>query len=294
MESFTQQESKVIQRAKNSSYLSIVILTLFGGLLLGASLVVSTTQPPQPELQERLAPSDLSTASVQRTKITVAVASNFTTALQRIIGELGGDFEVVMVSGATGKLASQIQNGAPFDLFLAADEKHVELLETQGKLLRESHFVYTTGRVAAWAPSIKGGPVEIERRLKSGQVRYVAIANPVTAPYGVAAQEILKTLQIWNSLESQKQVLRGESVAQTFHFARSGAAEIAFVSVAQLLNEPSSHYWEVPQNIYNPIRQAGAIVATSAFQREAYALIDLLRSPRGQMILGESGYKSVE
>ncbi|HET7542584.1 MAG TPA: molybdate ABC transporter substrate-binding protein, partial [Polyangiaceae bacterium] len=189
-------------------------------------------------------------------EIQVAVASNFTGPMQ----ELARQFEqktgdhVVLVSGATGKLAAQIEQGAPFELLLAADERTPSRLESAGLTVPGTRFTYAFGKLALY--SSKSGFVDGKGAvLRGGHFRHLALANPKLAPYGAAAIAVLKQLQLLDSL--QPKLVEGENISQTLEFVTTGNAELGFVALSQILlaGKPrAGSYWLVPESMYAPIR----------------------------------------
>jgi len=224
--------------------------------------------------------------------VTAAVAANFTVAMQK----LAPDFEqatghkLVASFGSTGKLYAQIRNGAPFDVLLAADEERPRRLEAEGLAVAGSRFTYATGQLALWSPDPKvvdaGGSV-----LREGQFAHLAIANPKTAPYGVAAEQVLRRLGVWDLVESR--LVRGENITQTFQFVSSGNAALGLVALAQvqaLTPARRGSYWIVPTNLHDPLRQDAILLRRAAKNVAARALLDYLRTPAATSAIRHLGY----
>ncbi|MXZ39301.1 MAG: molybdate ABC transporter substrate-binding protein [Holophagales bacterium] len=201
-------------------------------------------------------------------EVTVAVAANAAEAVEA----LAADFEqrtghrVTVTVGSTGKLYAQILHGAPFDVFLAADQERPRLLVEQGLAVEGSRLTYAVGRLVLWSPDAE---VDAAHTLRAGSFRRLAIANPDLAPYGAAARDVLSELGLWESLRSK--IVVGENVGQSFTMAASGNAELGFVALSSVLSQGGS-YWEVPPETYSPIRQdavlldrAGGNIAARAF-----------------------------
>ena len=168
--------------------------------------------------------------------VLVAVATNFTSCLKELVVgfEQKTKHHVVVSPGSTGKLYAQITNGAPFDVFLAADVRRPQLLEKEGLAVKGSRFTYAIGRLTLWSahPSlVNGDGAEI---LLAQPFRYLAIANPKTAPYGAAARQTLEALDLWDKV--QPYIVQGENIGQTFQFVASGNAELGFVALSQVMN----------------------------------------------------------
>jgi molybdate transport system substrate-binding protein len=222
-------------------------------------------------------------------EIRVAAASNFSSAMKEIVEqfERTTDHQVKLSSGSTGKHYAQIINGAPFDAFFAADARRPELLVESGRAIEESRFTYALGRLVLWSP--QAGYVDSQGEvLKQGEFRYLSVANPKLAPYGVAAQEVLQALGLWEQLS--RRLVRGENIGQTYQFVRSGNAQLGFVARSQLISTDHAaggSYWEPPQTLYTPIEQQ----AVKLTDNEAVgALMSFVRSETGIKIIREYGY----
>ncbi|MFC6670630.1 molybdate ABC transporter substrate-binding protein [Marinobacterium aestuariivivens] len=222
-------------------------------------------------------------------EIRVAVATNFV----EVMRELAADFEretgheVTLSSGATGKLYAQIKNGAPFDLFLAADDRRPELLEQEGVALAGSRFTYALGELVLWSPQpdlIDGGPEVLE----AAPFDYLSIANPKTAPYGRAAQQTLERLGLWANLEGR--LVRGENIGQAYQYVHSGNAALGFVARSQVYRNgeyTAGSYWRVPADFHEPVVQQ----AVQLREGEAVtALLDHMRTPAARALIESYGY----
>jgi len=204
----------------------------------------------------------LISSSAMADEIRVAVASNFTEALKDIARrfEAQTGHRVTLIQGATGRHYAQIKNGAPFDIFFAADVRRPQLLDEQKVALPGSRFTYAIGRVILWSP--EPGYVDAEGLvLERGKFRYLAIANPKLAPYGRAAREVLQSYGLWDRYADR--MVRGENIGQAFHFVRSGNAELGFVAYSQVKRpgQPvAGSLWIVPQERYAPIEQQAVLL----------------------------------
>ncbi|HAJ91767.1 MAG TPA: molybdate ABC transporter substrate-binding protein [Gammaproteobacteria bacterium] len=222
-------------------------------------------------------------------EIRVAAASNFKNAITAIARrfEAATNHKVTLIFGSTGKHYAQIKNGAPFDVFFAADVRRPELLEEEGVALPGSRCTYAVGKVLLWSP--KKGYVDPEGRiLERSEFRYLAIANPKLAPYGKAAQEILQARRLWDRLSGR--LVRGENIAQTFQFVKSGNAELGFVAYSQVKhpNQPiEGTFWEVPQALYTAIEQQAVLLKDSVAAR---AFLSFVRSREALKIIHDYGY----
>ena len=179
-------------------------------------------------------------------------------------------------------LARQIENGAPYDVFLSADENLAQSLVAQGKLVPGSVATYATGRLGLW--STKATPASLDALLGSG-IRMVAIANPQHAPYGAAARAMLERAGLWTRL--QPKVVLAENVRQAYEFASTGNADAVITAWTLLWDKPGAKL--LPEGGYPPIRQSGGIVAGTGHEPQARAFLSFLLSPDGQSILRAGG-----
>jgi molybdate transport system substrate-binding protein len=183
---------------------------------------------------------------------------------------------------SSGTLARQIGQGAPYDVFLSANEQFVKNLAAAGKLRPESVRVYAYGRLALWSRSGRFRKLE---DLADPGVRHVAIANPTHAPYGVAAREALIKAGLWEKLAGK--VVYGENVQQALQFAQTGNAEVAVTAWPLVLNQGGVL---LPAEWHNPIRQAGAVVADTRNPQAAEAFLRFLTGPEGRKMLRGFGF----
>ena len=222
-------------------------------------------------------------------KVTVGAASNLT----QVFSEIGPAFtartgvEVVFSYGSTSQLAQQIENGAPFDLFAAADIQHVDSLVSGNKLVAESRTVYALGQLAIWSPNGPENGIRELKDLNRKEVRFIAIAQPELAPYGQAAIEVLKHTGLWESLRPK--LVYGSSISQAKQLASSGNADAAFTAYSLVLHERGTVI-KVDPNMYRPIEQALGIVAGSPRIEEAKRFRSFLLGPEGRATLARSGY----
>ena len=223
-------------------------------------------------------------------EIHVAVAINFAAPVQAIVSrfsETTGN-RVVPVFGSTGKHYAQIKSGAPFAAFLAADARRPALLEEEGVAVAGSRFTYAVGRIVLWSP--REDYVDAEGRvLVDGDFRHLAIANPVLAPYGRAAQEVLQVRGLWERLQRGR-LVRGEDIGQTFQFVQSGNAELGFVAYSQVKRPEQAlagSWWEVPQALYQPIEQQAVLLQEDPTAR---AFLAFLRGDEARAIVADYGY----
>ena len=226
--------------------------------------------------------------------VQVAVAANFTAparALAEVFARTTGH-EARLSFGATGAFYTQIKNGAPFDVLLAADNERPARLEKEGDTVAGSRFTYATGQLVLW--SAKPGFVDDQGAvLKGGHFGKIAIANPKNAPYGAAAVEAMEKLGLAATL--QPKLVTGESIGQTFNFIATGNAELGFVALAQVLEGgklKSGSMWVVPAQYHAPIIQDAVILNRAASNPAAKAWMELLKTPQSKALIRSYGYEA--
>ena len=226
-------------------------------------------------------------------EVRVAVASNFYPAMKEIAlqyelkkSKTSENHKIVLIPGSSGRHYAQIMNGAPFDLFFSADKVRPILLEKKGISENGSRFTYALGKLVLW--SSLDGFVEKEERLYHKDLRFIAIANPKIAPYGVAAKEALISINLWEDMKSK--LIRGENIAQTFQFVNSGNAKLGFVSYSQLMNPNypvGGSFWMVPQSLYKPIEQQAVLLRESLLGKD---FLSFMRTDQSLKIISKFGY----
>lgn len=232
------------------------------------------------------------TASAEQVR--VAVASNFSAAMEDITTgfEAASGHDVVLSFGSSGKIYAQIRNGAPFQVFLSADQAKPEALEQDGLIVAGSRFTYAIGTLALWSaePGVIDGD---DRRLRDGRFNKLALANPRLAPYGAAAVEALEALGLRQATEPQW--VMGENIAQTYQFVATGNADLGFVALSQIMQEGQiwkGSSWIVPEDLYSPIRQDAVLLDAASDSEGARALLDYLRSDEARAIIHSYGYRT--
>lgn len=220
----------------------------------------------------------------------VAVAANFAGTLERLAEGFEAESPgaaIELSSGSTGKLYAQIRAGAPFDAFFSADAETAELLERGGQARPGSRFAYARGQLALWTRRADLDLRDGAALLRSDRRLRVALANPKLAPYGRAAAAFLESADLMDDLRPR--LAFGENVAQAYHFAQSGAADLAFVSLAQILSQgaPPTRYWLPPIESYPPIEQQAVLLTESEAAR---AFLDYCRSDAGKALIRGAGY----
>jgi len=225
-------------------------------------------------------------------EIRIAVASNFYSTMKEIIVQFklasidsSVTNKIVLIPGSSGKHYAQIINGAPFDVFFSADKVRPNMLEQKGVVKNQSRFTYALGKLALWSPIYEF--VDLEGQVLYGEgFRFLAIANPRIAPYGIATKEALTSMKLWQYMDEK--LVRGENIAQTFQFVKSGNAELGFVSYSQIINSNSDgSYWLVPQSMYHPIEQQAVLLRDSPLGRD---FISFMQSDNALNIIKKNGY----
>ena len=230
-------------------------------------------------------------------EVRVAVAANFTAPCEEIARafERRSGHRVVVSAGSTGKLAAQIENGAPFDVLLAADAERPALLEKRGAAVAGSRFTYARGRLVLWSPdpALVDGAGKV---LADGRFRHLAIANPSLAPYGAAAEQVLSDRGLWQRLRPR--LVQGEDISQTYQFVASGAAELGFVALSQLRaaargaagGQVKGSMWVVPEASYRPIDQQAVLLVGAWGNPAARAFLDFLKGGEARAVIERFGY----
>jgi len=193
-------------------------------------------------------------------------------------------------AASSGKLFAQIKHGAPYDVFLSADQDYPIRLEKSGLADAKSRFTYAIGQLILWSKNNQF-IVDGEKSLSSLSYTYLAIANPKIAPYGVAAQQTLRHMKLWDRV--QQKLVRGESVLQAFQFIATGNAQLGFVALSQLLNAKtnvSQSYWAVPQDYYTSLRQDAVLLRHGKDNKVALAYLDFLKQTDARNIITKAGY----
>lgn len=230
--------------------------------------------------------------ATQASTLSVAVAANFTAPMKDIAKEFEKEtgHHLTLTFGSSGKLFAQIKNGAPYQVFLCADDKKTGKLENEGLSVAGSQFTYALGTLVLWSAN----PEFIDSKgetLKQNQFSHLAIANPSIAPYGLAA---IETLQKLNTLEHlKKKFVQGENIAQTYQFVATGNAELGFVALSQVFQAgqlTKGSAWIVPAEWHTPIRQNAVLLSKGKDNNAATALLAYLKSDKATAIIKSFGY----
>jgi molybdate transport system substrate-binding protein len=214
----------------------------------------------------------------------IAVASNFKSTLDDLLKASPEWQSTQVISGPTGHLYTQILRGAPFDIFLAADSLRPDMLEK--KRLTTSNFIYTRGKLVLWYPALPGTN---PKSVLDNTAYRLAIANPETAPYGKAAQEVLENLGLWD--QRKKTVIRASNVANTYQYVASGNAQAGFIPLSFINDKPSEDTsWLIPEILYASIIQKGTILKATQTPELAQSFVQFLLSKWSQDFIVARGY----
>jgi len=222
-------------------------------------------------------------------EVTVAVASNFLPTLKKIskVFEAKTGNRLRLVNGSSGMLYAQIVNGAPYDLFLSADQDRIDRLQKAGLLKVEGRKTYAVGRLVVYAPDIGIIQHDLRETLSQSTVRRFALASPDLAPYGRAAWQVLESLHL-TGLAAKKAVF-GNSVAQTFSFLHSRGADVGFVALSQVKGM-DGEWQELSAKLYDPILQDAGLLARDRSNAAAKAFFDYLSNPQVRSLIRQAGY----
>ncbi len=235
-----------------------------------------------------------SPAGYAQKMITVAVAANMRYTIEQLktIFEKETGISIAIISGASGKLTAQIEEGAPFDVFVSADMNYPEELYKKGYAINEPKC-YANGVLVLWTAKTDLNTNNMLQLLKSPEIKKIAIANPNTAPYGMAAEEVLKHYNIYDAVKNK--LVLGESIAQTQQFIESQAAEIGFIAKSFVLApqiKDKGHWLAIDSTTYKPIKQGAVILkhGKDTHYEKSKQFYDFLYSSKIKTILKQSGY----
>lgn len=222
-------------------------------------------------------------------EVQAAVAANFTEPARAIAGafERASGNHVALSYGASGQFYAQIAHGAPYEVFLSADADRPKQAERDGFAVPGSRFTYAVGRLVLFSKT----PGLVDRRgavLKTGRFAKIAIADPASAPYGTAAVQTMQRLGAFEALKPK--IVQGSNITQAFQFTATGAAELGFVALSQVINEPGGSRWIVPETLHAPIDQQAVLLKPGEKDPAAKAFLAFLRGPTAAAIIKRYGY----
>ncbi len=230
----------------------------------------------------------LAVSGAKAAQINVAVAANFTEPAKEIAAAFKRKtgHEAVLSFGASGQFYTQITQGAPFQVFLSADDARPRKLVEDGLAVPGSRFTYAIGKLVLWSRT--PGLVKGEETLREGDFAKLSICNPAAAPYGLAAVEAMKSLRLYEAM--QPKLVEGATITQAYQFVETGNAELGFVALSQLTGNDAGSRWIVPQELYPPIRQDVVLVKSAADNEAANAFIAFLKEPEARAVIEKYGY----
>ncbi|ALL12860.1 molybdate ABC transporter substrate-binding protein [Caulobacter henricii] len=232
----------------------------------------------------------LTGASALAAETKVAVAGNFTEPAREIAArfEAKTGHNVILSFGSSGQFYAQIANGAPFEVFLSADSERPLRAEAEGLTVPGSRFTYATGRLVLWSRT--AGLVDSSGAvLAKGRFEKLAIADARAAPYGQAAVETLTRLKLYDAVKPK--IVTGASITQTYQHVQTGAAELGFVALSQVINAPGGSRWIVPSHYHTPIEQQAVLLKTGARNEAARAFLQYLKGAEARAIIKRYGYE---
>jgi molybdate transport system substrate-binding protein len=266
--------SPSINKANSMKTTHVLRLALGLGVAL-LTIVAGHAQSPGP-------------ASAVRT-VNIAVAANFTEPAKEIAAlfKQKTGAEAVLSFGASGQFYTQITQEAPFQIMLSADDERPKKLIADGLAVADSRFTYAIGKLVLWSKSpdlVKG-----EATLKAGAFAKLSLADPKAAPYGAAAIETMKALNVYDALQGR--IVTGASIAQAFQFVDTGNADLGFVALSQLAGNAAGSRWLVPQALYTPILQDAVLLKKGATNDAAIGFLSFLKGPEARAIIEKYGYE---
>ncbi|MDH4186400.1 MAG: molybdate ABC transporter substrate-binding protein [Nitrospira sp.] len=227
-------------------------------------------------------------------ELTIAAASDLNFAFKELVAEFEKTTEIrVKLSlGSSGNFYSQIQNGAPFDLYFSADIGYPKKLEEAGLTVPGSLYRYAIGRIVVWTGA--GSGLDVTKGLdvlREPVIKKIAIANPKHAPYGRAAVAAMEHFKVYE--QAKAKLVLGENISQAAQFIESGACDVGIVALSLALApamKARGTYWEIPANTYPPLEQGAAILQHSTHQGAARRFVDFMKSEQGQEIMQRYGF----
>jgi molybdate transport system substrate-binding protein len=260
------------------------------------SITLATLGCAAPFLSTHTAHSALASQSAQKScgTITVAAAADLT----YVMNEISANFEKAtgcklrVSAGSSGTFLSQIENGAPFDVFFSADIEYPAKLEAKGLATPGSTYQYAIGKIVLWVRN--DSPLDIGKGLESlrdASVHKLAIANPQHAPYGRAAKQALQNAGVCDAVKDR--FVLGENISQAAQFVESGNADAGILALSLALSpglKEKGRYWQIPENLYAPIQQGVVLVRGSPNPQSAQLFLDYIKSPTAAALLERYGF----
>jgi molybdate transport system substrate-binding protein len=262
----------------------VILSILLGGSLVATSqLICARTRPAAPQA-----------AAKSCGTVTVAAASDLTYAMN----EISADFKqatgcaVRLSMGSSGNFLTQIENGAPFDVFFSADIAYPKKLESEGLAAPGSTYLYAVGKIVLWSKSNSG--LDVSKgfaALRDPAVKKISIANPEHAPYGRAAEEALKGAGVYDAVKDR--LVLGENISQAAQFVESGNAEAGIIALSLVLSpemKDKGSAWNIPDNLYAPIQQGAVVVNAAKNPQGAREFLEYIKTPATAALLERYGF----
>jgi molybdate transport system substrate-binding protein len=263
------------------------VIVLAAGLLAGC---FPDSLTPEPVTPGPLDPQVLPTLALGPGEIVVAAASDLQLALPEIskLYETQTGNRVTLVFGSTGLLTQQIENGAPYDLFLSANAGYIQRLLEQDLVVEDSVELYAYGRLVIAVNRGSGVQASSLPDLLSPQIRNIAIANPDHAPYGLAARQALESAGLWDSL--QDRLVLGDNVRQALQYVQSGDAQVGLVAMS-IASVPEVSWMLVDSSLHQPLEQTLAVTRSANRPDIARQFSAFIASDRGRQVLYSNGFE---
>ena len=227
-------------------------------------------------------------------KITIAAASDLKFAMDEIVMQyksLNPMDEIEVIYGSSGKMLTQIQQGAPYDLYFSADISYPNQLSTEGLALGQVK-PYAIGRIVLWAPKTKFDASKMTlESLVNKDIHRIAIANPKHAPYGKRAEEALKFANVWDKVEPK--LIYGENIAQTAQFVQTGNADVGIIALSLALSSELAkigNYWMIPAEWHHPLEQGFVMTKHAENNKAAKSFTQLMTTPEVRKIMVKYGF----
>ena len=236
----------------------------------------------------------LHSPAVAGEELTIAAASDLNFAFKNLVAqyEKKTGHHVKLTLGSSGNFFSQIENGAPFDLYFSADIRYPQKLEEGGHAVPGSLYKYAVGRIVLWAPN--DSKLDIQKGMESlldPSIRKIAIANPKHAPYGRAAVAAMQHFNLYDRVKDR--LVFGENISQTAQFIESGACDMGIIALSLALAptmKSAGTSWKIPADAHPPLEQGAVILKKAKDQEAAKSFLDFVRGPEGQEIMRRYGF----
>lgn len=233
-------------------------------------------------------------AEVWAEKMTIAAAADLKFALDEAVHTYqknNPQDEIQVIYGSSGKLFTQIQQGAPYDLYFSADIDYPKRLITEG-LTAGQVTPYAIGRIVLWAPGAQRDTSKMSLEdLVNPQIKRIAIANPKHAPYGKRAEEALKATKVWSQIESK--LIYGENVSQAGHFVQTNNAQVGIIALSLALGPEMANqgkYWLIPDNLHTPLAQGFVVTKRAEHHAVAQKFSRFMTTPEVRQIMMKYGF----